>query len=203
MLLSPSVLPPLTPCGLYDEPRANNSTVKLNRLFAKFLMMLRFNRVFYTFKSFGIWSHLRCPNYNSFFRDFVGHFIQCYGRGIWLRVGGGTPLILRLFCPHPPHPLQKQPCTATTLSAQFTQCITWSTHSYLYVPVAVLSCSCTWCTDCPGVFDEDFSHSAVGEMLNSDSFFSAEQRRDIRLCVDSFLQHINLCIYRCINGTCG
>ena len=203
MLLSPSVLPPLTPCGLYDEPRANNSTVKLNRLFAKFLMMLRFNRVFYTFKSFGIWSHLQCPNYNSFFRDFVGHFIQCYGRGIWLRVGGGTPLILRLFCPHPPHPLQKQPCTATTLSAQFTQCITWSTHSELYVPVAVLSCSCTWCTVRPGVFDEDFSQCAVGEMLNSDSFFSAEQRRDIRLCVDSFLQHINLCIYRCINGTCG
>ena len=55
----------------------------------------------------------------------------------------------------------------------------------------------------PGVFDEDFSQCAVGEMLNSDSFFSAEQRKDIRLCVDSFLQHINLCIYRCINGTCG
>ena len=105
--------------------------------------------------------------------------------------------------PPPATPLQKQPCTATTLSAQFTQCITWSTHSYLYVPVAVLSCSCTWCTDCPGVFDEDFSQCAVGEMLNSDSFFFAEQRKDIRLCVDSFLQHINLCIYRCINGTCG
>ena len=71
-----------------------NWTVYLQTL----VMMLRFNRVFYTFKSFGIWIHLQCLNCNSFFRDFVGHFIWCYDRGIWLRVGGGTPLILRLFC---------------------------------------------------------------------------------------------------------
>ena len=157
-------------------------------------MMLRFNRVFYTFTGFGIWIHLQCLNCNSSFRNFGGHFILCYGRGIWLRVGGGTPLILRLFCPHPPHPLQKQPCTATTSSAQFTQCITWPTHSELYVPVAVLSCYCTWCTTRPDVFDEDFSTCAVREMLNSDSFFFAEQWKGIRLCVDSFPQHDSLYI---------
>ena len=121
MLLSPSVLPLLTPCGLYDEPRVNNSTVKLNRLFANAFDDAAFQQsVLYIHRLRNL-DHLPCQNCSSFFSDFVGHFDECYGRGIWLRVGGGTPLILRLFCPHPPHPLQKQPCTATTLHALFTQ----------------------------------------------------------------------------------
>lgn len=42
--------------------------------------------------------------------------------GIWLRVGGGTPLNWRLFCPHPPHPLQNNNLVQLQILAHILLC---------------------------------------------------------------------------------
>ena len=153
--------------------------------FCKSLFQCRCNSVEKVFTGTGsVLTFLTVSKVHFVYMEHTWTFNEWYPRGIWLRVGGGTPLKLRLFCPHPPHPWQNNNLVQLQLLRQPLQSASISVE--LMIELYVLCCQLLDNSTCviqwSRRFWRRFFNLCYWEILNSDFFALQAAKEHLVIC---------------------